>query len=125
MIRRPPRSTRTDTLFPYTTLFRSPDNEPTMLLTLSDNVLAIIRLCSQTAKGRSWYLPTTKSRLAVICCCAMLTPLCGAKDQNVHDVSHHHPHQRWIGSPSRWAIAGRLTCQLEHHRDLPSPTGLG
>src|SRR3546814_10558588 len=30
MIRRPPRSTRTDTLFPYTTLFRSldPDSAP-------------------------------------------------------------------------------------------------
>src|SRR3546814_6225977 len=27
MIRRPPRSTRTDTLFPYTTLFRSPSPE--------------------------------------------------------------------------------------------------
>src|SRR3546814_3958342 len=27
MIRRPPRSTRTDTLFPYTTLFRSRRNE--------------------------------------------------------------------------------------------------
>src|SRR3546814_10807868 len=27
MIRRPPRSTRTDTLFPYTTLFRSLDPE--------------------------------------------------------------------------------------------------
>src|SRR3546814_21150061 len=27
MIRRPPRSTRTDTLFPYTTLFRSPVEE--------------------------------------------------------------------------------------------------
>src|SRR3546814_5766505 len=26
MIRRPPRSTRTDTLFPYTTLFRSPND---------------------------------------------------------------------------------------------------
>src|SRR3546814_5452092 len=26
MIRRPPRSTRTDTLFPYTTLFRSTEN---------------------------------------------------------------------------------------------------
>src|SRR3546814_17086032 len=26
MIRRPQRSTRTDTLFPYTTLFRSPDH---------------------------------------------------------------------------------------------------
>src|SRR3546814_8006202 len=29
MIRRPPRSTRTDTLFPYTTLFRSPGPGPT------------------------------------------------------------------------------------------------
>src|SRR3546814_17007730 len=28
MIRRPPRSTRTDTLFPYTTLFRSQDPRP-------------------------------------------------------------------------------------------------
>src|SRR3546814_5996466 len=27
MIRRPPRSTRTDTLFPYTTLFRSDDRD--------------------------------------------------------------------------------------------------
>src|SRR3546814_17446272 len=36
MIRRPPRSTRTDTLFPYTTLFRSalllPGQLPTPLL---------------------------------------------------------------------------------------------
>src|SRR3546814_10713384 len=29
MIRRPPRSTRTDTLFPYTTLFRSKVNKST------------------------------------------------------------------------------------------------
>src|SRR3546814_6961574 len=29
MIRRPPRSTRTDTLFPYTTLFRSPQTRRT------------------------------------------------------------------------------------------------
>src|SRR3546814_260248 len=28
MLRRPPRSTRTDTLFPYTTLFRSPRLSP-------------------------------------------------------------------------------------------------
>src|SRR3546814_7195246 len=33
MIRRPPRSTRTDTLFPYTTLFRSLD-EPTANLSV-------------------------------------------------------------------------------------------
>src|SRR3546814_4889253 len=30
MIRRPPRSTRTDTLFPYTTLFRSLDTHASM-----------------------------------------------------------------------------------------------
>src|SRR3546814_9554569 len=31
MIRRPPRSTRTDTLFPYTTLFRSDPRNPSLL----------------------------------------------------------------------------------------------
>src|SRR3546814_5340039 len=35
MIRRPPRSTRTDTLFPYTTLFRSPDTLPGYAATFS------------------------------------------------------------------------------------------
>src|SRR3546814_1568833 len=37
MIRRPPRSTRTDTLFPYTTLFRSSDGAPVDDSTLSVN----------------------------------------------------------------------------------------
>src|SRR3546814_907700 len=32
MIRRPPRSTRTDTLFPYTTLFRAGVDDPAALL---------------------------------------------------------------------------------------------
>src|SRR3546814_3865630 len=38
MIRRPPRSTRTDTLFPYTTLFRSVEDpgEPVGLATEGD-----------------------------------------------------------------------------------------
>src|SRR3546814_14351006 len=31
MIRRPPRSTRTDTLFPYTTLFQSLDGAPPLV----------------------------------------------------------------------------------------------
>src|SRR3546814_16647758 len=35
MIRRPPRSTRTDTLFPYTTLFRSKHLLPRLLSTMS------------------------------------------------------------------------------------------
>src|SRR3546814_1185623 len=41
MVRRPPRSTRTDTLFPYTTLFRSLDGE---------EVLLSIRLTPRSAK---------------------------------------------------------------------------
>src|SRR3546814_19062553 len=34
MIRRPPRSTRTDTLFPYTTLFRSKRSSVTLAIAL-------------------------------------------------------------------------------------------
>src|SRR3546814_15338386 len=36
MIRRPPRSTRTDTLFPYTTLFRSGPKPPRIALGKAD-----------------------------------------------------------------------------------------
>src|SRR3546814_12647462 len=39
MIRRPPRSTRTDTLFPYTTLFRSPSQEKRVLQMLSPRLV--------------------------------------------------------------------------------------
>src|SRR3546814_5444417 len=39
MIRRPPRSTRTDTLFPYTTLFRSTGNME-LYLTASDSKIS-------------------------------------------------------------------------------------
>src|SRR3546814_1312610 len=42
MIRRPPRSTRTDTLFPYTTLFRSSVSRP-----LIDHRLALALLHDQ------------------------------------------------------------------------------
>src|SRR3546814_12094497 len=41
MIRRPPRSTRTDTLFPYTTLFRS---QRVKALVVSQQELAKLRL---------------------------------------------------------------------------------
>src|SRR3546814_5269651 len=39
MIRRPPRSTRTDTLFPYTTLFRSSQGNPKIAEMGIDNSL--------------------------------------------------------------------------------------
>src|SRR3546814_17544519 len=52
MIRRPPRSTRTDTLFPYTTLFRS----------ISVNDLAVLgiesfRASLEASRRRAGYVP--------------------------------------------------------------------
>src|SRR3546814_444788 len=44
MIRRPPRSTRTDTLFPYTTLFRSQDPDDPGVLILSRFAGAALQL---------------------------------------------------------------------------------
>src|SRR3546814_2290776 len=41
MIRRPPRSTRTDTLFPYTTLFRSIKGDPKVQFFFRDKGLQI------------------------------------------------------------------------------------
>src|SRR3546814_3097963 len=47
MIRRPPRSTRTDTLFPYTTLFRSEIGK--------SNLGRVERLHWRNARGVPWY----------------------------------------------------------------------
>src|SRR3546814_9408577 len=45
MIRRPPRSTRTDTLFPYTTLFRSRPSPPRRRGSMNTAVPVLKRLC--------------------------------------------------------------------------------
>src|SRR3546814_14341380 len=44
MIRRPPRSTRTDTLFPYTTLFRSLIGGTVLLVITSAKLTALVFL---------------------------------------------------------------------------------
>src|SRR3546814_14942664 len=49
MIRRPPRSTRTDTLFPYTTLFRS-------------TRLAVARACADRCRVYLAYKPVAPGR---------------------------------------------------------------
>src|SRR3546814_1914413 len=52
MIRRPPRSTRTDTLFPYTTLFRSRPNAYRRLCTPASRPTAATR--QQYREWLSW-----------------------------------------------------------------------
>src|SRR3546814_10571161 len=48
MCRRPPESTRTDTLFPYTTLFRS----PLVLWAVGEEVRVLARLAAAQAAGQ-------------------------------------------------------------------------
>src|SRR3546814_13096604 len=43
MIRRPPRSTRTDTLFPYTTLFRSVGDDFEAVVEHASRVCVVVR----------------------------------------------------------------------------------
>src|SRR3546814_11106306 len=53
MIRRPPRSTRTDTLFPYTTLFRSCTNRFCVQAGVHDAFVAKLAERSRALKVRS------------------------------------------------------------------------
>src|SRR3546814_10904427 len=62
MIRRPPRSTRTDTLFPYTTLFRSDvsldmGNGKKLRIVAKNNSPANAYIQSATLNGKPWNKP--------------------------------------------------------------------
>src|SRR3546814_4090669 len=57
MIRRPPRSTRTDTLFPYTTLFRS-ERGPPKIISIAD-----ARPAGQCRRVRAQPRPRVPARL--------------------------------------------------------------
>src|SRR3546814_19862303 len=54
MIRRPPRSTRTDTLFPYTTLFRSDARNDGLLFTVGANNSFNITAATAREDGSAW-----------------------------------------------------------------------
>src|SRR3546814_11687543 len=53
MIPRPPRSTRTDTLFPYTTLFRSRQSASKRLVRLAKPLLARTGAFARTLPGHA------------------------------------------------------------------------
>src|SRR3546814_4267949 len=59
MIRRPPRSTRTDTHFPYTTLFRSIETRDGEILTAKEDIAERVAEWSDTLQWRS--RPTVRS----------------------------------------------------------------
>src|SRR3546814_6266951 len=53
MIRRPPRSTRTDTLFPYTTLFRSTSSRAATMLRIPRTATAATATVMKAAARRT------------------------------------------------------------------------
>src|SRR3546814_12713104 len=64
MIRRPPRSTRTDTLFPYTTLFRSPAENWHADGTYLDRPHSVTMLYGREAPevgGETWFAGTAQA----------------------------------------------------------------
>src|SRR3546814_10369935 len=67
MIRRPPRSTRTDTLFPYTTLFRSYGVMPTVAAGADPDHLLSLK-CAHDALEDAGYLhkPFDRERAGVV-----------------------------------------------------------
>src|SRR3546814_6962761 len=71
MIRRPPRSTRTDTLFPYTTLFRSPHLRNTPTTSFPDSSSVHGKLACQPAHAGPWQHPihpfSISGRMAPTC----------------------------------------------------------
>src|SRR3546814_4921071 len=54
MIRRPPRSTRTDPLVPYTTLFRSPRLSATYMPALPKPTISALPSPVRSARNRGW-----------------------------------------------------------------------
>src|SRR3546814_14992794 len=64
MIRRPPRSTRTDTLFPYTTLFRSRDT-PRQRTHMPQGTLHVLQAASERLDriGFKAYFPGASARM--------------------------------------------------------------
>src|SRR3546814_13810816 len=67
MIRRPPRSTRTDTLFPYTTLFRSDFDE--QLVALADKLALTSEqrdLARQRLRDRHLAAPRPEGRVGAL-----------------------------------------------------------
>src|SRR3546814_19556725 len=88
MIRRPPRSTRTDTLFPYTTLFRSEDE------VINDDERKRFHWRSRYPKGTIWRIRLEAVYVVAIC----ILSLAGIW-------------LTWRGEMFAWLSQGCSTCQ--------------
>src|SRR3546814_3274649 len=93
MIRRPPRSTRTDTLFPYTTLFRSA--KAPKPVTLEDNFTRSFRARHDTPLNRNRSEEHTSELQSLMRISYAVFCLKKKKPQTIitkttHHISKHH-----------------------------------
>src|SRR3546814_13102657 len=97
MIRRPPRSTRTDTLFPYTTLFRSTRRQQSERQ--QDSELRLHRQDAEEDAGNDWLGPE-QTQAADQQCAGQEAVLTAGKVGNGGGREQQRQHQnRRIGTP--------------------------
>src|SRR3546814_5606192 len=101
MIRRPPRSTRTDTLFPYTTLFRSPQSSSPVKWLMIRNpaaarlgspfmyaaTVAKVALCSNRSEEHTSELQSLMRISYAVFCLKKKKP-----GETKHNISQHYIH---------------------------------
>src|SRR3546814_4579596 len=119
MIRRPPRSTRTDTLFPYTTLFRSPRRPSPRASTPSWKCPRLCRRNFRSEEHTSELQSLMRISYAVFCLKKKKTKKdknnTGAK-QNMK-VQHEHELDYRLNSPTHHTIHRNqsvTTCSNEY-----------
>src|SRR3546814_9384164 len=86
MIRRPPRSTRTDTLFPYTTLFRSAARIADLVGIVVGHIGGAVRRFRLRSEEHTSELQSLmRTSYAVFCL--------KKKNQSTEIIKHHHDNQ--------------------------------
>src|SRR3546814_5400446 len=91
MIRRPPRSTRTDTLFPYTTLFRSPSRpRPTRHRDRAGPAGGAVRRGGAARSSPSQPVTALRGRVADIRRVSACTPMFGGEPTGGDARSEEH-----------------------------------
>src|SRR3546814_2176736 len=94
MIRRPPRSTRTDTLFPYTTLFRSPPSQSLVLSGRSDTLWEPARASSYQHRLRSEEHTSELQSLMRISYAVFCLKKKKTDSQSDDDIGKYYTHRR-------------------------------
>src|SRR3546814_2744172 len=105
MIRRPPRSTRPDTLFPYTTLFRSSRGAGATAGPQRDRVRPARLSDRSPGTGQVHFLPISRTR-------SKPDPVLSEPTRRHHVTAPDHCHRR---------AGGHVPCDGPRHRPDPAP----